>query len=128
MKTCMCWRDRVLMASLAIVGVMMIVSRTDAQALKAAISGRVTDSSGAALVGAKLNVRNVGTNANQSVTTDDQGRYNVSDLDIGTCEVQAEMTGFKKFIHGGVVLTVGTQVVVDIALEVGTAQQTITVE
>ena len=38
------------------------------------------------------------------------------------------MTGFKKFVHGGVLLTVGTQVVVDIALEVGTAQQTISVE
>jgi hypothetical protein len=128
MKMCMCWRDRVLLAGLALFGVMMLGSRIDAQAFKAAISGRVTDSSGAAVGGAKVNVKDVGTNATRSVATDPQGRYNVADLEIGTYEVQAEMTGFKKFVHGGLLLTVGTQVVVDIALEVGTAEQTISVE
>ena len=95
---------------------MVLSVRLEAQALKAAISGTVTDSSGAAVPNAKITVRNVGTNVAQSITTDNQGRYGVPDLPIGTYEIEAEMTGFKKYIHRGFDLTVGSDVVVDIAL------------
>ena len=102
--------------------------RMEAQALKATILGRVTDSSGAAVVGAKIAVRNIGTGQVQTLTADDQGRYAVPDLDIGTYEVDADAPGFKRVVHSGIALTVGSQLVVDLVLEVGSAEQTITVE
>jgi hypothetical protein len=102
--------------------------RAEAQALKATILGRITDSSGGAMPNAKVTVRNVDTGLNQSVTTDAQGRYNIPDLDIGNYEAAAEMTGFKKITHQNVVLSVGSQVVIDFSMEVGATTQSVVVE
>jgi hypothetical protein len=116
----------ILIVLLAVFG--MVSSSAYGQALKAAILGVVTDSSGAAIAGASISVTNIGTGIMRTATTDDQGRYNVPDLDIGMYEVDAEKAGFKKVAHGGIELTVGSQVVVDAALQVGASQQTVTVE
>ena len=101
---------------------------TRAQALKATILGVATDSSGAAIPGATISVKNMGTGIVRTTASDDQGRYNVPDLDIGTYEVDVEKAGFKRIAHGGIELTVGSQVVVDAALQVGGSEQTVTVE
>jgi hypothetical protein len=103
-------------------------SPAGAQALKAAILGVVTDSSGAAIAGASVSVKDIGTGALRTTTSDDQGRYSVADLDIGTYEIDVEKSGFKKIVHGGIELTVGSQIVVDAALQVGGSEQTVTVE
>ncbi len=50
------------------------VNRLDAQVRTATISGTATDSSGAVLVGAKIEVKNLGTGITQSAITDSQGR------------------------------------------------------
>ena len=104
------------------------LSRLDAQASNATIGGTVTDSSGATIAGAAIQVRNVGTGIAQSATSDQQGRYRVPDLVIGEYEVQATNPGFQTVVHKGITLTVGSSPVVDFALPVGQAQQTITVE
>ncbi len=62
------------------------VTRLAAQVETATISGTATDSSGAALVSATVQARNVGTNITQSTVTDAAGRYRISDLPIGTYE------------------------------------------
>jgi hypothetical protein len=94
----------------------------------ATISGTVTDMSGAAAPTATVSVKNVGTGAAQSVSSDTLGRYNVPDLPIGEYDVQASKAGFQTVIHKGITLTVGATGVVDFTLPVGTAQQTVTVE
>ena len=104
------------------------VSRLDAQAGTGIISGTVTDASGAFIPGAKVDVKNVGTNITQSVPTDTQGRYNVPDLPIGNYQVQVSATGFQTAVHTGITLSVGSQNVVDFALMVGQQQQTVTVQ
>jgi len=98
-------------------------SAAGSSALRATVLGRVTDSSGAAVAGAKITVRNAGTELKQTVSTDDQGRYTVPDLDVGTYEVDADRSGFKRVVHSGIALTVGNQLVVDMVLEVGTADR-----
>jgi hypothetical protein len=94
----------------------------------ATISGTVTDSSGAAVSGAQVDVKNSGTGVLHSTTTDAQGRYSVPELPIGDYEVQAVAPGFQNVVHTGITLTVGAQSVVDFSLPVGQAQQTVTVE
>ena len=101
--------------------------RLEAQAT-ANIIGTVTDSSGAAITDAAVQVRNVGTGITQAAVSDEQGRYRVPDLQIGDYEVQAAKAGFQTVVRRGVTLTVGSQPVVDFALPVGQAQQTVTVE
>lgn len=104
------------------------VNRLDAQAATGTILGTVTDSSGAAIPEASMQVRNIGTGATQVVTADAQGRFRVPDLIVGDYEVQAAKTGFSTVVHKGITLTVGSQNVVDFALPVGQQQQTVTVE
>ncbi len=101
--------------------------RMYAQTSTATIVGTVTDTSGAAIVGAAVQAKNVGTGIAQSTTTDAQGRYRVPNLNIGKYDVQASNAGFQPVIHSGVTLTIGSEPVVDFALAVGQAQQAITV-
>lgn len=98
-----------------------------AQTNNASISGTVTDATGAVMSGATVQVKNTGTGATQTFTTDAQGRYRAPDLQIGSYDVQASQQGFQNVIHSGITVTVGSQNVVDFSLPVGQAQQTVTV-
>jgi Carboxypeptidase regulatory-like domain/TonB-dependent Receptor Plug Domain len=114
-----------------LVGIVLLtlgVARLRAQAITGNISGTVTDASGAVIAGANVEVKDVGTGATQTTATDDQGRFNVADLNVSTYEVTASKSGFQTLIHKGVTITVGAQLVVDFTLPVGTSQQTVTVE
>jgi hypothetical protein len=104
------------------------VNRVAAQVETATISGTATDSSGAALVGATVQARNVGTNVTQSTVSDAAGRYRIPDLPIGQYEVQASISGFQTVVHKGITLTVGANLVVDFSLPVGQVTQTVSVE
>lgn len=104
------------------------VARLAAQGTTATILGTVTDSTGAAVPGAAIQVKNVGTGQQQSTQSDTQGRFNVPDLGVGDYEVQASKVGFSTLVHKGITLTVGSQSVVDFALQVGQQTQTVTVE
>jgi Carboxypeptidase regulatory-like domain len=117
-----------LYVSLVLFVVSISANRSWAQTETATISGTASDSSGAALAGAKINITNTETNVMQSTVTDAQGRYTVPDLPVGTYKVQASQSGFKTVIQNGVVLTVGSTVVVNLALPVGEVSQTVTVE
>ena len=103
-------------------------TRLDAQTQNAAISGTVTDPTGAVLAGAAVQARNVGTGISQSSMSDEQGRFRMPDLQIGEYEVQASRSGFQTVVHKGITLNVGGQLVVDFTLPVGQAQQTVTVQ
>ena len=59
------------------------------------VTGEVKDSTGAVIPGATITVRNTGTNVPRSVTTNDDGIYNVPALNPGTYEVRVERRGFK---------------------------------
>jgi hypothetical protein len=99
-----------------------------AQVETATVSGTVTDSSGASIVGATVQARNVGTNVAQSTVSDAAGRYTIHDLPVGQYEVQASMSGFQTVLHKDITLTVGAHLVVDFSLPVGQVTQTISVE
>ena len=91
------------------------MSRLNAQAT-GSIVGTVTDTSGAAVAVANIQVKNVATGVAQTTKTDDQGRYRVPELIIGEYEIQASKEGFSTSLHSGVTLTVGAQPVVDFRL------------
>jgi hypothetical protein len=98
-----------------------------AQGQNATIQGTVTDASGAAVVGAKIDVKNTATASTQTTVTDAQGRYTVPQLPIGDYEVQASLSGFQTAVRRGITLSVGNELVVDFSLQVGQQQQTVEV-
>src|SRR5947208_8789854 len=94
----------------------------------ASVLGTVTDSAGAVVPGASVQVKNIATGRVQGVPTDEQGRYTIADLPIGEYEAQASLPGFQTTVRRGITLTVGAQAIVDFSLSVGQTQQSVTVE
>src|SRR5271157_3675798 len=104
------------------------VNCLDAQVTSATILGIVTDTSHAAMAGVRVEAREMGTGAVESVSTDAAGRYTIKDLPIGQYAVEASNPGFQTVVHEGLTLTVGSQRVIDFVLPLGPSQQTFTVE
>ncbi|HVX58019.1 MAG TPA: carboxypeptidase-like regulatory domain-containing protein, partial [Candidatus Saccharimonadales bacterium] len=103
-------------------------SQLHAQGNNASVSGTVTDSSGAVVANASVQMKNVDTGQVQQSPTDALGRYTIADLPIGSYEGQASAPGFQTVVRRGITLTVGAQPVVDFSLPVGQSQQTVTVD
>src|SRR2546421_2699319 len=83
------------------------------------VSGRVEDSTGAAVPGATVTVTSLETGAGRTMRSDEAGTYRVLSLPVGRYEVRAEAAGFKAALQTGVNLAVGEQAVVNLKLEVG---------
>jgi hypothetical protein len=103
-----------------------VISR--AQQLTATLSGTVTDSSGAVIANATLNVTQTATNATRTVQTDSSGNYSVPLLPAGTYTVEASASGFEKYITKDLVLNVAEKRGLNIQLKAGATSTTVTVE
>jgi Carboxypeptidase regulatory-like domain/TonB-dependent Receptor Plug Domain len=89
------------------------------------ISGRVRDTSGGAVAGATVKVRNTATSAERSTTTSDTGEYTIPGLPAGIYDLTVTSTGFAQFTTR-VEITVAAVVTVDPQLSV--SHQTTTIE
>jgi hypothetical protein len=91
------------------------------------IRGRVRDAQGAAVPGAVVTVRNQDTGMYRETTSQNDGAYFVTSVVPGRYEVMAQLQGFKKFRRGDLLLEVGKTVTADIALEVGSLEESVDV-
>jgi Carboxypeptidase regulatory-like domain/TonB dependent receptor len=94
--------------------------------LTGAISGRVTDASGAAFSRASITLRSLATGLEQPSATNHAGFYHFSALMPGTYSVTASVQGFREVVALVRVL-LGNTTIQDITLEVGTSGETSTV-
>lgn len=95
---------------------------------EATIVGAVRDPSGAAIPNASVKVTNTDTGIVTNVQTAADGQYIAPDVHIGSYNISAEASGFQIGQRNDVVLQVGARTRVDFTLQVGSAQQTVTVE
>jgi Carboxypeptidase regulatory-like domain/TonB dependent receptor-like, beta-barrel len=123
-----CRNHFVRVAAVLLAPLCIFSGRLYAQGSTGSILGTVTDTSGAVVPNATVQVKNLGTGQTQQSPTDNAGRYTIANLPIGNYDVQATATGFQTLVRAGITLTVGSQTVVDFSLTVGQAQQTVTVE
>ncbi len=94
--------------------------------LTGAISGRVTDPSGAVVPGAPVVLRSLATGVEQSGATNRTGFYRFSALMPGTYSVTVSVQGFRDVV-ALVRILVGNTTIQDIKLEVGAKGDTSTV-
>lgn len=92
-----------------------------------AIEGIVKDPSGAAVPGAKVTVKNLGTNAEVVAMTDDTGYFRAAKLQPATYSVSIEATGFAHFTVERVVVQVGSVTDVPAKLNMSSAEATVLV-
>ena len=111
-----------------LLGILVCASIAYGQASSASLNGLVTDSSSAAVSGAKISVRNLDTNLTQEVTSDEQGHYQISQLPPGRYTLTLTTPGFQTYVQAGIILTVGQDATLNtITLKPGGVQETINV-
>jgi Carboxypeptidase regulatory-like domain/TonB dependent receptor len=106
---------------------LMAISPAFAQNTLAALSGQVTDSTGASVPGAAVTVTDVRTNIAHKVISDDKGSYLVPNLIPDPYQVTVELTGFDKKVLSGITLEVGRTSTLNIAMAVGSVNTTVSV-
>src|SRR4030095_10988194 len=97
-------------------------------AQEATIVGTVTDPTGAAVPNVAITITSAATGQVRSLTSNDVGQFVAPNLKIGRYTVRAQAGGFKVVEQKDVVLNVGDRTRVDFQMQMGTAQETITVE
>jgi hypothetical protein len=99
-----------------------------AQLSTASLNGVVRDPSGAVLPGASVVVRNVETGVQRTTVANNAGNYVFLDLNPGRYTLQVKAGGFSEKNISEFVLGVNQTATIDIALNVGSENQAITVE
>src|SRR5260370_20010615 len=98
------------------------------QEFRGRVQGVVTDRSGAVAPGVTLTLKDTGTGVEVTRATNEQGRYVFDYVDPGTYSLSTELSGFKKFIQQNILVQQRGDVTVDVKLEMGTINESITVE
>ena len=97
------------------------------QQVTAAITGRITDPSGAPVPDAKVTATDVARGTAWPTTTNAEGVYNLPRLPVGTYNVRAEKEGFQAAQSSGVVLRLNDVARLDFPLQVGPVTQSVEV-
>ncbi|HXL21987.1 MAG TPA: TonB-dependent receptor [Candidatus Dormibacteraeota bacterium] len=98
-----------------------------AQTFRGTILGTVTDSTGLAVSGATVTIKNTGTGLTRTVSTGDGGEYSVPELPIGVYSVTVEKSGFKTGVVNDIQVEVGSDRRADVSLQTGAITQRIEV-
>jgi len=92
------------------------------------VDGLVTDTSGAAIAGATVTLTDKATGSALTMTTNEAGRYVFVNVTPGVYGLTLSKTGFRLARIAAEKVTVGTELTLNVTLEVGTMSQTVEVK
>jgi hypothetical protein len=98
-----------------------------AQEFRATLTGRVADPAGAPVAASKVILTNDGTAERYLSTSDHQGNYTFVLIRPGSYQIEVQAAGFKSYLRKGLTLSVNQAATLDVALELGAVNETITV-
>jgi len=98
-----------------------------AQSITGTLVGTVTDQKGAVVPDATVKATNIATGVARSTVSNAQGDYRIEYLAVGSYVVEVQSSGFKKFVQTNISLVVDQTQRIDISLEVGAVEETVTV-
>jgi len=105
----------------------VISAPAHAQVAGGTIQGTILDTSGGAVPGVQVAIKNVATNVVTQVTTNNDGFYTAPNLLPGEYEITAASHGFSTAVAKEVELTVGAQLQVNLTLKAGSVTETVVV-
>jgi hypothetical protein len=97
------------------------------QILYGSIVGVVRDAQGANIPGATVTIVNKETNLTRDAVTNAEGAYSLLNVLPGQYDVKVGLQGFRENVRSNVPVTIGQISRVDMALEIGTLTETVTV-
>lgn len=98
-----------------------------AQANNGQIEGTVSDANGASVPNATVIIRNTTTGTERTLTADSNGYYRAPLLPLGSYRVTVEAQNFNRLIRDGITLVAGQSATVNVSLEVGGLENTVTI-
>ena len=105
----------------------LLLTPASAQSVYGSIFGTVTDSTGAAVSGATISVKDVGKGTVVVVTSNGSGDYSVPHLIPDVYDLKVAAKGFKAFETQGITVQADTAPRIDPTLEVGAFTETVQV-
>jgi hypothetical protein len=106
--------------------VIFIGAAAFAQSNQGTITGTISDPAGAVIAGAQIEIRNADTGVVYQGGTSNTGNY-VIPVPAGTYQITVSVPGFKKFVESNVPVVVNTDTRKDVTLQVGEANEQVTV-
>lgn len=94
----------------------------------AAITGTVTDTTGAAIANASVSLTNIATGQTRQVTSNTSGAYLFANVGAGHYKLEASVSGFQKYTKNDIEVHVTQTLQENIALTVGSTAESVTVE
>ena len=119
-----CWRTWFLLALFLVVSSALF---GQAASGTGSISGLVTDPTGAVMPGADIAIRNLETNVNRTLKSNDAGVYEMVALKPGQYEIKGSKQGFATLVRTPITVSVGQQALVNLAMQVSQTSETVTV-
>ncbi len=92
------------------------------------IRGTVDDPTGNAVLNAVVEARNESSGADTKSKTDDQGKFSIDGLAVGSYTVEVSAPGFALALHSGVKIAAGQVQDLSFSLVIGDINQAVTVE
>jgi hypothetical protein len=107
--------------------VLLLVPCALAQVDSGVILGKITDSSGAVVPGAEVQLVNEETRLTATTTSGEHGDYTFSPVRIGTYSITAQKPGFSKTTQPHITVDIQQQVLINLTLQPGRIDQTVEV-
>ena len=119
---------RILCLSLPALGVLLFsIIPLNAQVDTGTIVGKVADSSGAVINGAKVTLKNEGTGVSLTTTSASDGLYQFTPVRVGSYTLEASSAGFQTVTQLHVAVNVASNVQINFTLPPGNVSQTVEV-
>ncbi len=99
-----------------------------AQSDRGTITGTVTDPAGAVVPAVTIEAQNMSTGSIYQAATTGTGNYTLAQLPVGSYQLSVSVPGFKKYTRTGITVMVAQTLRIDIILEVGSINETVTVD
>src|SRR6266550_4939506 len=112
---------------LVVLVVAVVAAPAAAQTTNGVMTGVVTDAQGSVLPGVTVAVRNAETGLTRTIVTESDGRYRIGALPPGPYAVQAELQGFATVSVTDVIVSVGSEAVRNLTMQVQGVQESVTV-
>jgi hypothetical protein len=122
------WKRAAFLGAVALI-ITALASIAGAQAVAiGSVSGAVTDQSGSLVPGATVLMTETDKAAVHTITTNTDGRYSFNNLPAGPYRLEVKANGFKDYRQVGIILQVAENLTQNVALQVGSLNETVEVQ
>jgi len=118
-----------LVALMVGIGIILLANSTTtfAQGETGSVTGVVSDPQGGTVAGADVSLTDIGTKVSRTTTSNEAGIYHFAGVHVGEYDVTISKQGFKVFKAASQKVSIGTQLTLNVTLEIGSLTETVVV-